>query len=95
MRCRPAISPPRSEAYGRMMERLGSVGVGADDTLAKIGESLAPAISLRRDRVLDRLESRALLGAARPARACRLRADRNHSPGNRLPQAELKTVSAA
>jgi len=47
-------------AYGRMMERLSSVGVGADDTLAKIGSSLRQGDLAAARRVLDRLESKAL-----------------------------------
>ena len=47
-------------AYGRMMERLSSVGVGADDTLAKIGSSLRQGDLAAAKRVLDRLESKAL-----------------------------------
>jgi hypothetical protein len=47
-------------AYGRMMERLSSVGVGADDTLAKIGASLSRGDLASAKRVLDRLESKAL-----------------------------------
>jgi hypothetical protein len=46
------------EAYGRMMERLSSVG--ADDTLAKIGASLRQGDLATARRVLDRLESKAL-----------------------------------
>jgi len=48
------------KAYGRMMERLSSVGVGADDTLAKIGASLRAGDLASARRVLDRLESKAL-----------------------------------
>ena len=48
------------KAYGRMMERLSSVGVGADDTLAKIGASLRQGDLATAKRVLDRLESKAL-----------------------------------
>jgi hypothetical protein len=48
------------KAYGRMMERLSSVGVGADDTLAKIGASLRAGDLAAARRVLDRLESKAL-----------------------------------
>ena len=48
------------QAYGRMMERLSSVGVGADDTLAKIGASLTRGDLASAKRVLDRLESKAL-----------------------------------
>jgi hypothetical protein len=47
-------------AYGRMMERLSSVGVGADDTLAKIGASLSRGDLASARHVLDRLESKAL-----------------------------------
>jgi hypothetical protein len=48
------------QAYGRMMERLSSVGVGADDTLARIGASLRAGDLAAARRVLDRLESKAL-----------------------------------
>jgi len=48
------------KAYGRMMERLSSVGAGADDTLAKIGASLRAGDLASARRVLDRLESKAL-----------------------------------
>jgi hypothetical protein len=48
------------EAYGRMMERLNGVSVGADDTLAKIGVSLRRGDLVAANRTLDRLESKAL-----------------------------------
>ena len=48
------------KSYGRMMERLSSVGVGADDTLAKIGACLSRGDLAAARRVLDRLESKAL-----------------------------------
>ena len=48
------------KAYGRMMERLSSVGVGADDTLAKIGISLRAGDLAAANRTLDRVESKAL-----------------------------------
>lgn len=48
------------QAYGSMMERLSSVGVGADDTLAKIGASLGRGDLASAKRALDRLESKAL-----------------------------------
>jgi hypothetical protein len=47
-------------AYGRMMERLSSGGIGADDTLEKIGSSLRKGDLAAARRVLDRLESKAL-----------------------------------
>ena len=47
-------------AYGHMMERLSGVGVGADDTLARIGVSLRHGDLGAAQRTLDRLESRAL-----------------------------------
>src|SRR5689334_3070954 len=48
------------KAYGQMMERLSSVGVGADDTLAKIGVSLRAGDLAAAGRTLDRVESKAL-----------------------------------
>jgi len=48
-------------AYGRMMERLSSVGVGADGALTKIGASLRRGDLAAANRTLDALESRALL----------------------------------
>lgn len=47
-------------AYGSMMERLSRVGVGADDTLAKIGICLRQGDLDTARHVLDHLESRAL-----------------------------------
>ncbi|GAB2178165.1 hypothetical protein [Dongia sp. agr-C8] len=49
-----------SQAYGSMMEDLSRVGVGADDTLAKIGVCLRQGDLETAKQVLDRLESRAL-----------------------------------
>lgn len=48
------------KAYGRMMERLSGIGVGADDTLARIGVSLRSGDLEAAQRILDRLENRAL-----------------------------------
>ncbi len=48
------------QAYGSMMEGLSRVGVGADDTLAKIGICLRQGDLDTARQVLDRLESRAL-----------------------------------
>ena len=47
-------------AYGRMMERLGSIGVGADGALTKIGASLRRGDLAAANRTLEALESRAL-----------------------------------
>lgn len=47
-------------AYGRMMERLNGVGIGADDALAKIGVSLRRGDLSAAQRTLDRLENKAL-----------------------------------
>jgi hypothetical protein len=48
-------------AYGRMMERLSSVGVGADGALTKIGISLRRGDLAAANRTLEALESKALL----------------------------------
>jgi len=48
------------KAYGWMMERLSSVGVGADDALAKIGASLGRGDLAAANRTLAALESKAL-----------------------------------
>ena len=48
-------------AYGQMIERLSSVGVGADGALAKIGASLKRGDLAAANRIFDALESRALL----------------------------------
>ena len=47
-------------AYGRMMEHLSSVGVGADGALTKIGASLRRGDLAAANCTLDALESRAL-----------------------------------
>jgi hypothetical protein len=48
------------KAYGGMMERLSSVGVGADGALNKIGISLRQGDLATANRTLDALENRAL-----------------------------------
>jgi hypothetical protein len=48
------------QAYGRMMERLGSLGAGADDALARIGASLRQEDLAAANRTLEALEGRAL-----------------------------------
>lgn len=47
-------------AYGRMMERLGSIGVGADNALTRIGVSLRRGDLASAKRTLEALESKAL-----------------------------------
>jgi hypothetical protein len=47
-------------AYGGMMERLSSIGVGADGALTKIGASLRRGDLAAANRTLEVLESRAL-----------------------------------
>jgi hypothetical protein len=48
------------QAYGRMMERLSGIGVGADDALAAIGASLRSGDLTAAHRTVAELESRAL-----------------------------------
>jgi hypothetical protein len=49
------------KAYGGMMERLSTIGVGADGALTKIGASLRRGDLAAANRTLEALESRALL----------------------------------
>ncbi len=52
--------PAACAAYGRMMERLSSNGAGADDALARIGESLRSGDLATAQLTLDGLEGKAL-----------------------------------
>lgn len=75
------------KAYGRMMERLGSIGVGTDGALTKIGASLRRGDLAAANRTLDALESRALL----VLRGLRELAD--FGPANTVSEAPLRKLN--
>ena len=74
-------------AYGRMMERLGCIGVGADGALTKIGASLRRGDLAAANRTLAALESRAL----RVLRGLRELADLG--PAHAAPESPLRKLN--